>query len=338
MHTRLAQPPPHAFDSPGLIARFALGPGLRRDDGVVYTVCALAHAALSPPRAPPMRLAALALTLALLAPMARADPIPAAVTNGPAPDAAFPASMQTLRVPSHGAALNAVFYLAAGKGDHPTLLLMHGFPGNEQNLDVAQAARRAGWNVLTLHYRGSWGSPGTFSFTHVIEDADAAVALLFDPVAAAKYHIDTHRVVVAGHSMGGFAAGWAAAHEPRVAGLVMISGAQMGSIKPTPKVLAEFTDNVIPLVGCTVDGLLAESAAHEDAWKFAHWAPALKTRPALLIGANDGTQPGMHELADALQGLGDKDVTELHWATDHPYSDRRMQLQGTVVAWLQHLP
>jgi pimeloyl-ACP methyl ester carboxylesterase len=58
--------------------------------------------------------------------------------------------------------LNAVIYVAAGKGPHPTLLLLHGFPGNEQNLDLAQAARRAGWNVLTLHYRGSWGSPGPF--------------------------------------------------------------------------------------------------------------------------------------------------------------------------------
>lgn len=285
-----------------------------------------------------MRLAALMFAAGLLAPAVYADTIPSAVTADPAPDKAFPASMATLRVPSHGAGLNAVFYLAAGKGNHPTLLLLHGFPGNEQNLDVAQAARRAGWNVLTFHYRGSWGSPGTFSYTHVLEDADAAVALLFDPATAAKYHIDTNHIAVAGHSMGGFAAGWAVAHEPRVKGLAMISGAQMGSIKATPEVLADFKDDVIPLVGCTVDGLLAEGAAHEQAWKFTTWAPALKTRPVLLIGAEDGTQPGMHGLAEALKSQGDKDVTELHWPTDHPYSDRRIQLQGTVVAWLQTLP
>jgi pimeloyl-ACP methyl ester carboxylesterase len=284
-----------------------------------------------------MRLAVLVFVAGVLAPMAYAGAIPTAVTADPAPDKAFPASMATLRVPSHGAALNAVFYLAAGKGSHPTLLLLHGFPGNEQNLDVAQAARRAGWNVLTLHYRGSWGSPGTFSYTHVLEDADAAVALLFEPVMAAKYHIDTAHIAVAGHSMGGFAAGWAVAHEPRVKGLVMISGAQMGSIKASPEVLADFKDDVIPLVGCTVEGLLAEGAANEQAWKFTTWAPALKTRPALLIGADDGTQPGMHGLAEALNGLGDKHVTELHWPTDHPYSDRRIQLQGTIVAWLQTL-
>jgi predicted alpha/beta-fold hydrolase len=43
------------------------------------------------------------------------------------------------------------------------VILFHGLPGNEQNLDLAQAIRRANWNVLTLHYRGSLGSPGTYS-------------------------------------------------------------------------------------------------------------------------------------------------------------------------------
>jgi predicted alpha/beta-fold hydrolase len=37
------------------------------------------------------------------------------------------------------------------------VILFHGLPGNVQNLDLAQAIRRANWNVLTLHYRGSLG-------------------------------------------------------------------------------------------------------------------------------------------------------------------------------------
>src|SRR3546814_13526648 len=86
--------------------------------------------------------------------------------------------MSAFTIPSEDGALNAVLYTAAGSGLHPTLLLLHGFPGNEQNLDLAQAARRAGWNVLTLHYRGSWGSPGSFSFTHASEDAWNALQYL----------------------------------------------------------------------------------------------------------------------------------------------------------------
>ena len=98
--------------------------------------------------------------------LARDAAIHSAVTTDPKPDAAHPAGMSAFVIPAKDGAMNAVMYTAQGGGLHPTLLLLHGFPGNEQNLDLAQAARRAGWNVLSLHYRGSWGSPGVFSFNN----------------------------------------------------------------------------------------------------------------------------------------------------------------------------
>ena len=99
--------------------------------------------------------------------------------------------MQTLTLASHGAALNAVVYEAAGAEPKPTLLLLHGFPGGELNLDIAQAARRAGWNAVYFHYRGSWGSPGDFSFTHVVEDAQS----VFDEVRGAEF-ARAHRIAL----------------------------------------------------------------------------------------------------------------------------------------------
>jgi uncharacterized protein len=90
------------------------------------------------------------------------QPIPSSVVSDPVPDLGHPPRSAQVLVPSHGSGMNALFYLAGGVGPHPTMVLLHGFPGNEQNLDLAQAIRRAGWNVLTLHYRGAWGSPGYF--------------------------------------------------------------------------------------------------------------------------------------------------------------------------------
>src|SRR5579863_10657922 len=132
-----------------------------------------------------------------------APPIPASVISDPAPDPDHPPHSSQVLVPSHGEGMNALFYLAGGAGPHPTMVLLHGFPGNEQNLDLAQAIRRAGWNVLTVHYRGSWGSQGTFSIAHAVEDGDAAVAFLRRPEVAAKFGIDPSRMVMGGHSMGG---------------------------------------------------------------------------------------------------------------------------------------
>ena len=89
-------------------------------------------------------------------------------------------------------------------GPHPALVLFHGFPGNEQNLDLAQAARRAGFVVLTLHYRGSWGSPGAFSFANAAADGANAVDWLMVSAQRASYQIDPQQVSVAGQSMGAF--------------------------------------------------------------------------------------------------------------------------------------
>ena len=177
-----------------------------------------------------MRQGMMALAVAVFAatgPMA-AQTIPAAVANDPAPDKAHPAAMLAEAIPSHGDNLNAVFYAAAGAGAHPTVLLLHGLPGNEQNLDLAQAIRRDGWNVLTLHYRGSWGSPGAFSFAHCVEDAASALAWLRDPASPVAARVDPKGIVVIGHSLGGFVAGWTGGHDAGVMATATISAANIG--------------------------------------------------------------------------------------------------------------
>jgi len=267
---------------------------------------------------------------------------PSAVIADPPVDKAHPAAMAYVRIPSHGALMNGVFYTAAGAGPHPALLLLHGFPGNEQNLDLAQAVRRAGFDVLTLHYRGSWGSPGAFSFTHAMEDSDAAIAFL--KVNAAKYHLDPHRIFAAGHSMGGFMAASAAAHNPDVAGLIMISAWDIGrdggqfhnKAFRQAQLDQEFRDDAIPLAGTTPQALMDEAMDKAKGWEFADWALNLGLRPVLLVTADDGSQTDSHRLALALRQNNNRAVTETHMATDHPYSDHRIALEAAVVDWLEH--
>src|SRR6478609_9465849 len=79
---------------------------------------------------------------------------------------AQPASMDELAIPSHGSRMNGLVYLASGAGPHPVVVFLHGYPGNEKNLDLAQAVRRAGFDAVYFDYRGTWGSGGTFLFGH----------------------------------------------------------------------------------------------------------------------------------------------------------------------------
>src|SRR5271167_766046 len=113
-----------------------------------------------------MRSPLVSVLVALLAVSTRvsAQAVAAAIFTDPPADKAHPAAMTVLHIPSHGVLINGLVYSPAGAGPHPTLVICHGLPGNEKNLDLAQAVRRAGWNAVTFNYRGSWGSPGPFRF------------------------------------------------------------------------------------------------------------------------------------------------------------------------------
>jgi pimeloyl-ACP methyl ester carboxylesterase len=132
-------------------------------------------------------------------------------------------------IPTHGRLINGVIYQASGAGLHPTIVICHGLPGNEKNLDLAQAAQRAGWNAVTFNYRGSWGSPGNFRFSQDLEDGAAVLDYQRTPSTnAAALGIDTHKIVLAGHSMGGWVTAMTASKDPALAGAILISAADMG--------------------------------------------------------------------------------------------------------------
>lgn len=287
--------------------------------------------------APRLRLfALLALTCAQLH-----AAVPAAVTTDPVPNKEFPADMLVAAIPSHGSVINGIIYIPAGPGPHPALVFFHGFPGNEQNLDLAQAARRAGWSVLTLHYRGSWGSPGAFSFNHAVEDAAAAVAYLRTPEIVKSARLAPGRIAVVGHSMGGFMAAYTGAHDPAIIGVGLISAWNIGpdtvaGLKETgrPAMLKDMALNLPPLTGCTAESLLDEALAHASEWNFVDQAAALASRPLLFVNSDDGGAPHSEALAAAARKIGGKSVTEVHFATDHGYNDHRIALLGEVVTWL----
>jgi pimeloyl-ACP methyl ester carboxylesterase len=287
----------------------------------------------------------LALLLACSWTASGAAPVPRAVIADPPADAAAPASMAAFVLPSGDGAMNAVFYLASGNRPHPTMLFLHGFPGNEQNLDLAQAARRAGWNVLTLHYRGSWGSSGAFSFAHAVEDSRNALAFLRRPENAARYRIDPRRIVVAGHSMGGFMAARASA-EGNVLGTVMIDAWDIGAdraaiadpVRRRAMIDEELAGDMPPLAGTSIDALLAEIAQGGSALDLRALMPALARRPLLIVGASRAGGRDSADFAARARAAGGRAVTSLTMATDHSFSDHRIALASALVAWLEALP
>lgn len=288
-----------------------------------------------------MRLLIYAVAMLLLSAVhaLTAQSVPSAIYTDPPADAAHPASMEVLHIPTHGVSINGVIYTPSGPGPHPTIVLCHGFPGNEKNLDLAQAVRRAGWNAVTFNYRGAWGSPGSFRFSQNLEDADAVLAFLRDPANASKFGVDTKRIVLAGHSMGGWVTVLTAAHDHALAGAVLISAADMGLMGGIEhkKLVALTADSMEALAGCTPESLATELGQNAKAFQFANAVDGLKSVPLLVLSANDGLAPHTDALVQALEAKGVKNIKAIHVATDHGWSDHRIFLETSILEWLANL-
>lgn len=266
-----------------------------------------------------------------------------AATQDPALSRKFPARMEAIRVPSGDVRINGVVMVPSGAGPHPAFVLLHGLPGYEKNLDLAQAVRRAGWSVVTFNYRGSWGSPGDFGFGHSLEDARAVLAFIRHSENARRLGIDADRIAVGGHGMGGWVAAQTAASEPDLLATVTICARDMGHIGIAARsdlaaVASVMDDNRETLAGVTGERMAQELAALGPAWSFATLAARLKDKRLLVLYSNDFAKPDSKTLIARVKAEGGKSIRSVYIPTDHNWSDRRIALSALVINGLQSLP
>lgn len=274
--------------------------------------------------------------------------LPAAITTDPPVDLAHPASTLAVEIPSHGSVMNGLVYRPSGTGPFPLVILMHGLPGNEQNMDLAQALRRAGWAVMTFHYRGSWGSEGQFSIDHVIEDAKVAVTFSAMPSTVKSWNIDPARTVVIGHSMGGLAAAKSADSGPPRLATILLSPWDPSTLatllRPMslPGRAASTQDRWGDvshgrLTGISSTQIAEQIVDHGERWRLADAAGGLAGKPLLIVTATrDLVSSRAEGLKSALNGKGAKFNT-VEIASNHTYDDRRIELETVVLDWLSRI-
>jgi len=273
-----------------------------------------------------------------------------ATQHDPAPTLRPPASMEELAILSHGARINGLMYVAAGSGPHPIVIFLHGYPGNERNLDLAQTVRRAGYNAIFVDYRGVFGSGGTFSQAHSLEDVAALLAWLRAPETVAKYHLDPTRIALVGHSFGAWLALFSGAHEPPGVCVAALAAWNPGwaasrfAAHPEERTenlayYRETTDVAGGPIRADPDDLLAEMTDHAAAWNYVSQANALKSHALLLVAAtrdSSDSNPERHaELSEAIRKEGGKLVRVVTFEDDHPFSSHRIALADTLTHWLR---
>jgi pimeloyl-ACP methyl ester carboxylesterase len=285
------------------------------------------------------------LTLGMSAP---AQAQPTAIDRDPPLHRAHPASGQGLQFISNEERVNAMLYLPAGVGPYPAVILLHGLPGNEQNLDVARAVQRAGWAVITFHYRGSWGSGGNFTLSGGCADVDALLREIEGANGPDKWHADPRRIVVVGHSYGGFVASCASRRHSELAAIGLIAPwdisydarefAKLSPKEADARAATAFNDVDGRLEGATALSLMRVIRTDGAKLRLTDMTPALAGRPLLLATATrDDPDDQAGELRAALEQGHHKRVTFRLFDTDHGFNDQRIALTTYVLNWLATL-
>lgn len=258
-------------------------------------------------------------------------------------DPEFPATMMDVEFLSDGSRVNGVAYIPAGEGAFPVVLLLHGIPGHERNLDLAQILRRAGYVTVVFHYRGAWGSEGNYRLRHVLEDTRAAIQYFREN--ATDFRGDARRIYLIGHSLGGWSALLNATYADAVASISAVNISLWAkSLIEYPEVARPSLEELVtsflgPLSGATTEDILEEIVDNASAWNIENQVEVLRQKQVLLVaGKRDTTTPVFDHhmpLANALKG--EDSVKSILIKTDHVYSDKRITLARELLRWLADL-
>ncbi len=263
------------------------------------------------------------------------------------PDPAYPPAIEELGISSDGARMPGLIYIANGEGPHPTVVLLHGFPGNEKNLDIAQALRRAGFNVLFFHYRGAWGAEGSYSIRQLDDDALAALAFLRDPANAGKYRVDTAHLSLLGHSLGGYTALAAASRDRDVVCVGAMAPANLGFWKEgfakgdaIGERLFAYADSLFMLED--FDGAVMRrqlQSAPVDELDTRGFGPALRGKSVFMVVGDEDTvttpEAMFQPVVAAYERVEGLDLEHHIITGDHSFSWSRLLLTRLVLDWLE---
>lgn len=269
-----------------------------------------------------------------------------ALSMDPVPHATHPASVQELTIPSYGARLPGHIYLANGPGPHPTVVLLHGLPGAERNLDLAQALRRFGFNSVFFHYRGAWGADGDYRFTQLPDDALSVLTWLRRPEQASKLRIDPDALSILGHSVGGFTALAAGSRDENLRCVVALAPANLGVwqrwvTSGTPEVdrLLAYTDSLFMLRGLSGARFREEIALAPAALLDTEgFGSGLASKSVMMVvGEGDTVTPAatmFDPVIEKYREAGVESLFALKLAGDHSFSQSRVQLTREILTWM----
>ena len=252
-------------------------------------------------------------------------------------DMTSPAFSTELFIPSGNSQIAGLIYSANGLQKHPTLLLLHGYPGNERNLDIAQVVRSHGWNVIYFDYRGSWGSQGKFSFKNCVKDVVNVVAFCNKYQDSLK--IDTSNIVLFGHSMGGWVCLKALQELPTIKKGFALSTWNIGDVYKNVTTEKEMlrlandpkTGGKYFVLNTSLKDLYTPVIQNQTYFNLVNDGKSLAAKQIIMIDEHEGNK----QLADKIKETNKSYFDYSVWQTDHSFTNKRVSLINKVLAFLE---
>ena len=251
-------------------------------------------------------------------------------------DKTSPAGSIELFIPSANSLLAGFIYKANGAQKHPTLLLLHGYPGNERNLDIAQVVRSHGWNVIYFDYRGSWGSQGKFSFKNCVEDVINVVS--FCNKYQDSLQIDTSNIVLFGHSMAGWVCLKAIQQLPAIKKAFILSawdiynqykrqltGAELNAFNMNADSLGKYF-----VLNGSLKDRFQPVLERDEYFNLEKNIDPLKEKQIIMLDEHERNK----KIAEAIQNLNPPYFKYYVWQTDHVFTNKRVSLINLVLSFL----
>jgi dienelactone hydrolase len=254
---------------------------------------------------------------------------------------------------SNGTNIHAIFYQSSGPAPLPTVILCHGFPGNNTDvLGLGERLMKEGFNALAFNYRGTWGSEGMFTIANSLEDVVSAIDYVKSNSTIRGFNVDPSSTTILGWSYGGGMALLGSLNEPTVRRVGYIAGGNLSEVARMMKQSDEFKQAILKMVdkgisdssfsSLTAEELFADVFADMDKYDLVKHAEAISNKDVLIIGGwRDQENTIEHHILPLIRALQRHEAKQLQieiFDSDHSFTNVRSQLADRILSWLRRTP
>ena len=239
----------------------------------------------------------------------------------------YPATSEEITITIGNDSIAAFGMFAEGKEKKETVILLHGLPGNERSLDLAQELRRNGKNVIYFNYRGSWGSQGEFLYSNCIKDVKEVMDFFDEPKNSTKYRIKSKSYILFGHSMGGGIALLVGAKDSRISKIGTFSPNPVGN---APKELLDWVYNytkTLFMLDINPNEFYNDIITNSELYDPLTYKNELSQKDILILDENNRNREWIKQIDN---------IEYILMKTDHSFSDKRLELISKVKEWINN--